>query len=60
MCVRPPHDRLSKEEPLSLLAWVLEDYDARDAVGGFPELFGRGRIVCQLPHFYYYSLLVHN
>lgn len=49
MCVRPPHGRLSEEEPLRLLVWVLQDYDAGEWVlkhtVGFPELFGR--IACQ-------------
>lgn len=49
MCVRPPHGRLSEEDPLRLLVWVLEDYDAGEWVlkhtVTFPELFGR--IACQ-------------
>uniref|UniRef100_A0A0A8YQB1 DUF1618 domain-containing protein n=1 Tax=Arundo donax TaxID=35708 RepID=A0A0A8YQB1_ARUDO len=49
MCVRPPHGRLSTAEPLKLLVWVLEDYDAGGWVLkhalSFPELFGR--IACQ-------------
>ncbi|KAJ1288061.1 hypothetical protein BS78_02G060000 [Paspalum vaginatum] len=49
MCVRPPHGRLSEEEPLKLLVWVLEDYDAGEwalkHTVGFPDLLGR--IACQ-------------
>ncbi|KAF8643443.1 hypothetical protein HU200_066874 [Digitaria exilis] len=51
MCVRPPHGRLSEEQPLKMLVWVLGEDDTGDGewvlkhTVSFPELFGR--IACQ-------------